>query len=61
MKKDDNVGKCGHPKCAGGNLCYYKGKPMREYKPVCVKHGLEIEYTQNRCVQCMDETPTHEL
>jgi len=28
---DDNVGKCGHRKCAGGILCYEKGRPMSAY------------------------------
>ncbi len=32
--KNDNVGKCGHAKCAGGKLCYEKGAPMTAYKPV---------------------------
>lgn len=33
---NDNVGKCGHAKCAGGNgtLCYEKGKPMRTYEEI---------------------------
>jgi hypothetical protein len=29
---NDNVGKCGHAKCAGGNGCFMKGKPMSNYK-----------------------------
>ncbi len=32
--QNDNVGKCGHAKCAGGKGCYEKGKPMAAYKPV---------------------------
>lgn len=32
--KNDNVGKCGHAKCAGGELCYEKGKPMQPYRTV---------------------------
>lgn len=31
--KNDNVGKCGHTKCAGGTgeHCFYVGAPMRSY------------------------------
>jgi len=29
--KNDNVGKCGHVECAGGNGCMRTGKPMSEY------------------------------
>lgn len=32
MKKNDNVGKCGHARCAGGNGCYEKGSPTRSYE-----------------------------
>ncbi len=34
--KNDNVGKCGHAKCAGGSglLCYEKGAPMRSYEEI---------------------------
>ena len=31
---NDNVGKCGHTKCAGGNGCFYKGQPMSKYEKV---------------------------
>ena len=31
-QKNDNVGKCGHAKCAGGIGCYKKGLPMANYK-----------------------------
>lgn len=36
MTTPDNVGKCGHAKCAGGTgeHCFYKGKPMSAYTPV---------------------------
>ena len=34
MEKNDNVGKCGHAKCAGGVLCYEKGAPMRTYNEI---------------------------
>lgn len=34
MNINDNVGKCGHARCAGGNGCYEKGKPMRAYKKI---------------------------
>lgn len=60
--KNDNVGKCGHAKCAGGNgvLCFYKGKPMSIYKrednTTCDHCGSEDlqtnssgEYTCNNC------------
>lgn len=33
-KNIDNVGKCGHAKCAGGNGCFEVGKPMSKYTPV---------------------------
>lgn len=58
---NDNVGKCGHAKCAGGNLCYYQGKPMTTYSPVCVKHDMEAPYSNNRCIKCMDEIPLDQL
>lgn len=34
MTINDNVGKCGHAKCAGGNGCYEKGAPMRTYEEI---------------------------
>lgn len=39
-QKNDNVGKCGHAKCAGGNLCYEKGAPMSQYKKAVV--GMQV-------------------
>ena len=30
----ENVGECGHAKCAGGVLCYQKGKAMRTYESI---------------------------
>jgi len=40
--KNDNVGKCGHAKCAGGTrkYCYEKGKGMKLYKEA--KRDLEV-------------------
>ena len=34
LQKHDNLGKCGHAKCAGGDgtHCYEVGAPMRPYK-----------------------------
>lgn len=34
--QNDNVGKCGHARCAGGNgkLCYERGKGMRSYNDI---------------------------
>lgn len=33
---NDNVGKCGHAKCAGGTgeWCFKKGRPMRSYEEI---------------------------
>lgn len=44
--KTDNVGKCGHAKCAGGagELCYEKGKPMKPYAPM-KEYRIEITET----------------
>lgn len=40
---NDNVGKCGHARCAGGNglLCYEKGQGMRTYDDI--KQELELK------------------
>jgi hypothetical protein len=52
--ENDNVGKCGHAKCAGGKLCYEKGAPMSAWKPAPVSQpvigymeSLTIEVTLN--------------
>lgn len=45
MKKD-NVGKCGHAKCAGGDGCFEKGKPMAIYK----RDDLDIEITHDEVI-----------
>lgn len=34
MAKNDNVGKCGHARCAGGNGCYFTGQPMKSYDEI---------------------------
>ena len=59
--KNDNVGKCGHAKCAGGNgvLCFKKGTPMSTYQKEgttcdhCASTDLQTnssgEYTCNNC------------
>lgn len=41
----DNVGRCGHAKCAGGQLCYEKGAPMTTYQKEPVQHSAEIVYS----------------
>lgn len=45
---NDNVGKCGHARCAGGNgiLCYQKGAPMRTYEEI------KREYAKVNCTNC---------
>lgn len=32
METDNNIGKCGHAKCAGGDGCYEKGTPMKKWE-----------------------------
>jgi len=55
MQTNNNVSKCGHARCAGGNglLCYEKGKGMRTYEDI--KKELEIkarlEYLRNQINQ----------
>ncbi len=48
---NDNVGKCGHAKCAGGVLCYEKGAPMSAYKPV----NMDNIYNPDICPSSLDE------
>lgn len=31
--KNNNKGKCGHARCAGGNGCLQKGEYMQKYEP----------------------------
>lgn len=52
--KNDNVGKCGHAKCAGGELCYQKGRGMRTYEDI--KNELAIDARNvdetEKCERC---------
>jgi len=50
---NDNVGKCGHPRCAGGDgtHCYEKGKPMRAYKSM-TREDLAERKTEHQCYDC---------
>lgn len=48
QKRDSvpNVGKCGHARCAGGNGCYEKGRPMANYEPVTLSRSTV------KCADC---------
>lgn len=49
--ENDNVGKCGHAKCAGGNGCFEVGKPMQPYTPV----NMDNIYNPDICPSSLDE------
>ena len=53
--KNDNLGKCGHVKCAGGtgDLCFKKGAPMStyrkdEYCPRCIEDHTDDEGVERK-------------
>lgn len=52
--KNDNVGKCGHPKCAGGDgtHCFEKGKPMRTLEKIKIETKLDYlrEQIEKECI-----------
>lgn len=54
MDKHDNVGKCGHAKCAGGNGCYETGKPMRSYEEIKAEYQVDI-FDPAVCPSSLDE------
>lgn len=57
MKNNLNVGACGHAKCAGGVLCYQKGKPMSiprffTQEEHIAKHTKEENTYDPECAWC---------